>query len=103
MPRFTDRRKRPAETLRTLRLPSTSTSRCGPLAAKEKLSRAFTPEQASVVRSFVESLPEEITVVVVHYNGGYSRSCAIAQGRHRLYGNSPETEYLSQANSSIFA
>lgn len=69
--------------------------------AKEKLSRAFTPEQARVVRSFVECLPEEIRAVVVHCEGGYSRSCAIALGLHRLYGYNVEMKYLAQANSSI--
>lgn len=69
--------------------------------AKEKLSRAFTPEQARVVRSFVECLPDEITAIVVHCEGGYSRSCAIALGLHRLYGYNVEMEHLAQANSSI--
>ncbi|CAM8798793.1 Tyrosine specific protein phosphatases domain-containing protein [Burkholderia pseudomallei] len=69
--------------------------------AKEKLSRAFTPEQARVVRSFVEGLPDAVSSIVVHCEGGYSRSCAIALGLHRLYGYRVETMYLLQANPSI--
>lgn len=69
--------------------------------AKEKLSRAFTPEQARMVRSFVECLPDEITAIVVHCEGGYSRSCAIALGLHRLYGYNVEMEHLAQANFSV--
>ncbi|WP_245163703.1 hypothetical protein [Burkholderia latens] len=41
--------------------------------AKEQLSRAFTPEQARVVRSFVEGLPDAVSSIVVHWEGGYSR------------------------------
>jgi len=43
----------------------------------------------------------EIVSVVVHCEGGYSRSCAIALALHRLYGYQAEIEHLSQANSSI--
>lgn len=54
-----------------------------------------------MIRSFVESLPDEITAVVVHCEGGYSRSCAVALGLHRLYGYNVEMEHLAHANSSI--
>ncbi|RQV65886.1 hypothetical protein DF018_22155 [Burkholderia cenocepacia] len=44
------------------------------------------PAHAVTIRSFVEYLPEEITAVVVHCEGGYSRSCAIALGLHQPNG-----------------
>ncbi|CAG2159416.1 hypothetical protein LMG26411_06689 [Cupriavidus numazuensis] len=69
--------------------------------AQEKLIHAFTKDQAQAVRTFVEGLPHEITSVVVHCEGGYSRSCAIAVALHRLYGFRAELRHLSQANSSI--
>ncbi|AQV92297.1 hypothetical protein BJN34_00120 [Cupriavidus necator] len=69
--------------------------------AKAKIVHAFTEEQALAIRSFVESLPDEITSVVVHCEGGYSRSCAIAVALHRLYGYHAEPQLLSQANPSV--
>ncbi len=69
--------------------------------AKEKLPHAFTAEHASAIRTFVETLPPEIASVIVHCEGGYSRSCAIAVALHRLYGYHAELPHLSQANPSI--
>ncbi|MDN7591901.1 hypothetical protein QZM44_33885 [Burkholderia seminalis] len=71
--------------------------------ANEKLSRAFTPKQARMVRSFVEGLPDTITSIVVHCEGGYSRSCAIALGLHRLYGYRVDKESLVRANPSVLS
>ncbi|KVD49042.1 MULTISPECIES: hypothetical protein [Burkholderia] len=69
--------------------------------ATEKLTDAFTRGHADMIRSFVERLPDEINAIVVHCEGGYSRSCAIALGLHRLYGYNVEMEHLAHANSSI--
>ncbi|ASD80850.1 hypothetical protein QHI69_04730 [Burkholderia gladioli pv. gladioli] len=69
--------------------------------ATENLTDAFTRRHADMICSFVECLPDEITAVVVHCEGGYSRSCAIALGLHRLYGYNVEMEHLGRANSSI--
>ena len=69
--------------------------------AKEKLPHAFTAEHGSAIRTFVENLPPEIASVIVHCEGGYSRSCAIAVALHRLYGYHAELPHLSQANPSI--
>ncbi|CAJ0783983.1 hypothetical protein [Ralstonia chuxiongensis] len=69
--------------------------------AKEKLPHAFTVEHGSAIRTFVETLPPEIASVVVHCEGGYSRSCAIAVALHQLYGYHAELPLLSQANPSI--
>ncbi|RQV65888.1 hypothetical protein DF018_22165 [Burkholderia cenocepacia] len=69
--------------------------------SRGKLVHAFTAEQAQAIRSFVRALPTEIVSVVVHCEGGYSRSCAIALALHRLYGYQAEIEHLSQANPSV--
>ena len=69
--------------------------------AKEKLPHAFTAEHGAAIRTFVETLPPEIASVVVHCEGGYSRSCAVAVALHRLYGYHAELPQLSQANPSI--
>lgn len=69
--------------------------------AKEKLPHAFTAEHGSAIRRFVETLPPEIVSVVVHCQGGYSRSAAIAVALHRLFGYHAELAHLKQANPSI--
>lgn len=69
--------------------------------AKEKLPHAFTAEHASAIRTFVETLPPEIASVVVHCEGGYSRSCSIAVALYRLYGYHADLPHLSQANPSV--
>ncbi|HDR9140977.1 hypothetical protein ACRPM7_20740 [Burkholderia vietnamiensis] len=69
--------------------------------ARSKLVQAFTEEQAEAIRTFVEALPGDIRSVVVHCEGGYSRSCAIALALHRLYGYRVDVQQLSNANSSI--
>ena len=66
-----------------------------------KLVDAFTAEQARAIHSFVNTLPADVVSVVVHCEGGYSRSCAIALALHRLYGYQAEIEHLSQANPSV--
>ncbi|MDH6644367.1 putative protein tyrosine phosphatase [Ralstonia sp. GP73] len=71
--------------------------------AQEKLVHAFTDVQAQAVRSFVEALPDAIKSVVVHCEGGYSRSSAIAVALHRRYGYHAELPYLSEANSSVIS
>ncbi|WP_137925379.1 hypothetical protein [Cupriavidus sp. 2SB] len=69
--------------------------------AREKLVEAFRPKHAEAIRRFVEVLPIEVATVVVHCEGGYSRSSAIALGLHRLYGYATDTKELSQANPSV--
>lgn len=69
--------------------------------ARKKLAHAFTAEQAKAIRLFVDALPDGVVSVVVHCEGGYSRSCAVALAIHRLYGYHAETKYLCQANSSV--
>ena len=69
--------------------------------SRDKLAHAFTAEQAQAIHSFVEALPMEVLSVVVHCEGGYSRSCAIALALHKLYGYQAEIAHLSQANPSV--
>jgi len=69
--------------------------------SRGKLVYAFTTEHARAIHSFVETLPMEAVSVVVHCEGGYSRSCAIALALHQLYGYRAEIEHLSRANPSI--
>lgn len=53
---------------------------------RDKLARTFTAEQAQAIHSFVEARPIEIVSMVIHCEGGHSRSCAVALARQRLYG-----------------
>lgn len=69
--------------------------------AREKLAYAFTPEQGQAIRSFVQGLPVEVASLVVHCEGGYSRSAAVALALHRLFGYHAEAQHLAQANQSI--
>lgn len=69
--------------------------------ARDKLVHAFTEEQADAIRIFVEALPGEITSIVVHCEGGYSRSCGVAVALHRIYGYAAEVQHLTNANSSV--
>ncbi|WP_459571795.1 hypothetical protein [Cupriavidus sp. 8B] len=71
--------------------------------AKEKLADAFRPEHADEIRGFAEGLPSGVVTVVVHCEGGYSRSCAIALGLHRLYGYQTDIRQLEQANQSVLS
>ncbi|VVE37670.1 hypothetical protein PCO31110_04023 [Pandoraea communis] len=69
--------------------------------AREKLANAFTLRQADEIRAFVEGLPTSIESIVVHCEGGYSRSCAVALGLHRLYGYQVDIEAMTHANPSV--
>ena len=69
--------------------------------AREKVSRAFTAEQAKQVLSFVTGLPPSILSIVTHCEGGYSRSCAVAYMLKEFYGYTVELERLQNANPSV--
>ncbi|MEC5387730.1 hypothetical protein VVD49_18500 [Uliginosibacterium sp. H3] len=71
--------------------------------AKEKMSGAFTADQAALILGFVESLPESIHTIVIHCEGGFSRSSAVALSLHRLYDYQVEIDRLEQANPSVVA
>lgn len=69
--------------------------------ASAKLADRFTPIQATQILRFVEGLPPEILSIVVHCEGGYSRSCAIALALHQRYGYLVEIDRLTAANQSV--
>ncbi|MDT6960800.1 hypothetical protein QTN24_04765 [Cupriavidus sp. SZY C1] len=71
--------------------------------ARAALSDAFTIEQAQAIRRFIESLPSEVTSVVVHCEGGYSRSSAVALALHRIYGYGIALGRIEQANPSVLS
>ncbi|MEO7495087.1 MAG: hypothetical protein ABIT83_02605 [Massilia sp.] len=70
--------------------------------AREKLPEAFQPSQAREIVEFIEALPAEIQSVVVHCEGGFSRSCAVAQFLHDRLGYVGEPERLTEANRSVY-
>ena len=69
--------------------------------ARDKVSQAFTVEQAQQILAFVSRLPPGILSIVAHCEGGYSRSCAVAYVLNELYGYTVEFERLHNANPSI--
>lgn len=71
--------------------------------AKQKLVHAFRPEHAEAILAFVRELPADVATIIVHCEGGYSRSCAIALALHRLYGYATETGLLTSANASVLS
>lgn len=71
--------------------------------SKSKLNSAFNKEHAGKICDFIESLPAEIVSVVVHCEGGYSRSTAVVQALHDLYEFQVDAGTLKQANPSVLA
>ena len=69
--------------------------------AKKKLPDAFRPRDSEEILKFLAGLPEPVRTVVVHCEGGYSRSCAIALALHQLHGYATELELLTDANDSV--
>ena len=69
--------------------------------ARAKLPQAFTVKHSEAIRAFISDLPDDIRTVIVHCEGGYSRSCAVAVALHRLYGYEVSLEHLAGANPSI--
>lgn len=69
--------------------------------AKAKIKDGFTFQQAQEIHSFVRALPTEIRTLVVHCEGGYSRSCGVVLALHKIYGFAVNEKSLMQANQSI--
>lgn len=69
--------------------------------AQQKAQNAFTPSQASQILDFVNGLPGDVHSLVVHCEGGFSRSCAIALALHQRFGYLAEVERLSKGNPSV--
>lgn len=68
------------------------------LRAKQRAHQVFTVEHASQIYAFVQGLSDEIRTVVVHCEGGYSRSCAVAMALHERFGYVAEVERRREAN-----
>jgi predicted protein tyrosine phosphatase len=68
---------------------------------REKVSKAFTLDQAGQILSFVDSLPASVLSIVVHCEGGYSRSCAVSYVLQEFHGYAAELERLTNANPSV--
>lgn len=71
--------------------------------ARAQLSNSFTAEHAAAIVSFVDGLPDTVRTVIVHCEGGYSRSCAVALGLHQLMGYQTDVCRLAEANKSIWS
>ena len=69
--------------------------------AKAKLDTAMTPSQAKEVHAFIKELPSTIHTVLVHCQGGFSRSPGVAAALNAVYGYSIEPEKLKEANKSV--
>lgn len=69
--------------------------------AKEKIKNGFTKVQAEEVHAFVRNLPAEIRTLIVHCEGGYSRSCGVVMSLHKIYGFTVDASSLAQANESV--
>jgi predicted protein tyrosine phosphatase len=69
--------------------------------AKAKLNAAMTSSQAREVHTFIQELPPAIHTVLVHCQGGFSRSPGVAAALNAVYGYSIEPERLKEANKSV--
>ena len=70
--------------------------------ARERLPEAFKPAQASEIVDFIKALPQDVQTIVVHCEGGFSRSCAVAQFLQDRLGYKTEPERLTKANRSVY-
>lgn len=69
--------------------------------AKAKIKDGFTPQQAKEIHAFVRALAPEVRSVVVHCEGGYSRSCGVVLSLHNIYGFAVNLNNLNLANRSV--
>lgn len=69
--------------------------------AKTKINDGFTPQQAKEIHAFVRALGPEIRSVVVHCEGGYSRSCGVVLALHNIYGFAVNLNNLNLANRFV--
>lgn len=69
--------------------------------ARQKLPQAFQHEQAIAIHTFVQELPTEIASIVVHCEGGFSRSSAIALGLADHYGYQAWVKDEPSTNRSV--
>lgn len=71
--------------------------------ARASIKERFTPEHAATIAAFVDDLPDAIRTVVVHCEGGYSRSCAVALALRHTHGFKADVSQLLDANPSIWS
>ena len=71
--------------------------------ARASLKEPFTREHAAAIVAFVDALPDAIRSVVVHCEGGYSRSCAVALALHEMRGYAADLSRFSDANPSVWS
>ena len=69
--------------------------------ARKKLSEAMSTSQASELISYVGGLPDSIHTLLVHCEGGYSRSCGVVAALGKLFEYQVEAERLMKANQSV--
>lgn len=69
--------------------------------AKRKVATAITRAQVREILSFVNALPSSVHTLLVHCEGGFSRSCGVVSALHTLYGYEIEEDRLAQANKSV--
>jgi predicted protein tyrosine phosphatase len=69
--------------------------------AAVKITAAMTKEDARKILVFVEALPPSVHTLLVHCEGGLSRSCGVVTALHQLYGYDVEEARLVQANQSV--
>ena len=69
--------------------------------AATKIPAAMTKKDARAILAFVEALPPSIHTLLVHCEGGFSRSCGVVTALHQLYGYDVEEARLVQANQSV--
>ncbi|MDN5503799.1 MAG: hypothetical protein L0H10_08250 [Comamonas sp.] len=69
--------------------------------AKAKIKDGFTSQQAKDIHAFVQALAPAIRTVVVHCEGGYSRSSGVVLALHNVYGFAVNASSLNQANRSV--
>lgn len=68
---------------------------------QKKTPTAITKEQALEIHDFVQALPDSIHTLLIHCEGGFSRSCGVASALTVVYGFEVEDERLKRANQSV--
>ena len=67
----------------------------------DDLDYRFKKADAKAIWSFIDALPSEITTIIVHCEGGFSRSCAIALALYRSCGYMVNFSALNNSNPSV--
>ncbi|MBP0597759.1 hypothetical protein J8I26_06580 [Herbaspirillum sp. LeCh32-8] len=69
--------------------------------AKAKLPDAMTKRQAAEVLEFARTLPDSVKTLLVHCEGGFSRSCGVAAALGEIFQYEVEATRLGGANPSV--